>query len=202
MEWLSRYWPSLVGIPLVVFVAIKVWPKDEPEFVETAPVGVSQPAEVEVFKSPDIRGEQAPERLAERKAIRERTGSKSRPRTELRAKQVLVRTEAKKPEPVTLTGDDPRVKAALRSIYITLFVRDDCFPCEEAQRYFSANGLRVSVRNVTTDDMAQNRARQLGASSTPSVVIDGKSIGRFSPGAVQAALNRAAKERVEAQIAK
>lgn len=71
---------------------------------------------------------------------------------------------------------------------ITVYVRPDCTECDEVIRYLRNRGLHFDVRDVESDDDAQEDLNALGYTGVPVTFIDDQAVTGFDTNRLDAYL--------------
>ncbi|HLJ88670.1 MAG TPA: glutaredoxin family protein [Candidatus Angelobacter sp.] len=72
---------------------------------------------------------------------------------------------------------------------VVLYIQPNSPMCKAAKNYLSHRGIEFTVKDVSIDEQAQLELLQTYESqTTPTIVIDGKAIIGFHPGALYDAL--------------
>jgi glutaredoxin len=204
MDFVEKYWPSLIGLVAMIIAVPLLWPSDD-----GPPSGIVRGGDVEgdieVEAEPD-RSAQAPARLEDPRDRLPEGVSVSK--VDLSAVEEpehtrLIETVEAFPlegstEQKTYDQDDPEVKAALSEVKIELYQANECETCDEARRFFETNNLSFLSHDIDSDSFVKERMRRLsGETSAPVILIDGQVVRGFSPASVESALTAAVKRRVE-----
>jgi glutaredoxin len=96
------------------------------------------------------------------------------------------------------TPADWEIEAARRRVPITMYSTTWCGVCKRARAYFEEKQLAFEERDVDKDPQARVEYERLNPRrSVPTIKIGDQVVIGFSPGAVESALNIAARSRVQ-----
>jgi glutaredoxin len=96
-------------------------------------------------------------------------------------------------------GAEARELADMRErVSVTVYYTSWCPACRSLRGYLAERGIRSTEYDVEHDRNAKLRQRQLNPrGSVPTVDIEGQVLVGFSPESIEAALNRAARARLQ-----
>lgn len=199
MDFVEKYWPSLVGILVMAIVVPVLWPSSDPP-PPPPPMGIqaeerSEEPEVGISRSiaPEDR---LPEGVS--KSDVDLTSIGQPQRTQMVETVVAFPIEPAAEEMKTYDQDDPEVKAALQEVDIQIYQADWCGVCERARLFFETNNLPYRGHDIESDSSIKERMRRLsGGTSVPVILIDGEVLRGFSEASVESALTAAVKRRIE-----
>lgn len=198
MEFLEKYWPSLLGVVAVTAAGFAFLGSDDDGRDSSARPVSSEAVDLSRTTALSLQAERDKQGLSdeEKKPLLD----VEPPPTDYQYIEVVRAVELPSAEERTVerTLDDPEVKEALSQVRIEMYEADWCGHCRRAREFFEANGLTYTAYDVDSSESVKGKLRRLsGGTSVPVIVIDGKMVRGFSPESVQAVLTEAVKARVE-----
>ena len=113
------------------------------------------------------------------------------------ARPAVARPEIAEPARAQRGSADWEVASARRQVGITMYSTTWCGVCTRARAYFNREGIAFVEHDIDANAAARGEYLRLNPRrSVPTIKIDDEVVVGFSPGAVQAAIDRAAKKRV------
>jgi glutaredoxin len=205
-DFLSRFWPTIVGVLLLALAALILWPSDPPvATVGPAPTPVGlQPAPL-----PSSDDSSQASELDRRKALED-----ARLRADLEAARKNLdaravdsprdaaddrRNDVSAPR-ATLTQNSPEVQRALRLVEVELYETSWCQYCRKTRAYLQQSGINFRAYDIEADETAKLRRQRLApGTGVPLTVIDGQAIQGFSEQSLNAAFQSAIQRRLAAR---
>jgi glutaredoxin len=206
-ELWERWWPTVLGLVLLVVAGFFLWPKadrgqaDRPQVTGEPLASAPEPAPAQVPPA-DTRGadldrqrelDEARRRIALAEAADERNDE---PEPTARRDSV----EGAPDEPVrsvTLTQNSPEVQRALRSVEVELYETHWCQYCRKTRAFLDQSGISYRAYDVEADETAKLRKDRLAPGrGVPVTVIDGEPLYGFSEAALNAAFQTAISRRL------
>lgn len=205
-DFLSRFWPTIVGALLLALAALILWPSDPPPpTVGPAPTPVGlQPTPL-----PTSEGSSQTSELDRRKALED-----ARLRADLEAARKDLdarvvdsprddaddRTNDVSAPRATLTQASPEVQRALRLVEVELYETSWCQYCRKTRAYLQQSGINFRAYDIEADETAKLRRQRLApGTGVPLTVIDGQAIQGFSEQSLNAAFQGAIQRRLAAR---
>ena len=209
-EFLEKWWPTLLGVVLVLGAGVLLWPDQKgpnvalgPEPSAAAALGPPNPApptrtDQEVERQHNLEDARRHAMLREAEDARERSGDAA---ADADSEREPTSAAADAPaRTIRLTENSPEVQRALRQVEVELYETSWCKYCKKTRAFLDRSGVNYRAYDIEADGSAKVRKDQLSpAKGVPLTVVDGQIISGYSESELNSAFQTAVGQRLSAR---